>query len=101
MRLGHWLAAASLIALPLLSGCASEPEPSRVQAFGDKYFVNYNSIFGAGSALSESIRDANGFCEAKGLRMSPESNDRGVLIFRCVPAAQVGTANPEVSAPKN
>ena len=82
-----------------LSGCASGPEESHVQAFGDRYFVNYNSIFGSGSALDGSIRDANRFCEGKGLRMAPQSTDRGVLIFRCVPEDQVGAASDVSAAP--
>jgi hypothetical protein len=82
-----------------LCGCASHPEESRVQAFGDQYYVNYNSIFGSGSALEASIKDANHFCEVKGLRMAPQSTDRGILIFRCVPEDQVGTSSNVSAGP--
>jgi hypothetical protein len=98
MEIRNSFAVGGLLALVLaLSGCASTPEESHVQAFGDKYFVNYQSMFGAGTALEASVKDANQFCEGKGLRMMPLSHDRGVLIFRCVPEDKLG-ASPDVSA---
>jgi hypothetical protein len=94
MQFGKWLVAGALVTL---CGCASSgPEQTHVQAYGDKYFVNYQSMFGAGTALEASVKDANAFCEAKGLRMSPVSTDRGELIFRCVPENELS----EVSAQK-
>ncbi|HTO54374.1 MAG TPA: hypothetical protein VMR50_13400 [Myxococcota bacterium] len=92
MQIGKWLVLGSLLTL---CGCASGPEPTHVQEYGDKYFVNYQSMFGAGTALEASVKDANAFCDAKGLRMAPVSSDRGMLIFRCVPENQLS----EVSAP--
>ena len=88
----------SLVALAFpLFGCASGSEPTHVQPFGSNYVVNYQSIFGAGTALEASVKDANKFCDGKGLRMMPLSHDRGVLIFRCVSEDKLG-ATPDVSA---
>ena len=80
-----------------LSGCVSTPEATHVQPFGNNYFVNYQSMFGAGTALEASVKDANKFCDGKGLRMMPLSHDRGELIFRCVSEDKLG-ATPDVSA---
>ena len=92
MEIRNWFAFGSPLALLLaLSACASSREPTHVQAYGDKYFVNYQSMFGAGTALEASIKDANQFCEGKGLRMKPESTERGELIFRCVTADQLAS----------
>src|SRR5262252_1369584 len=96
MEIRKRFAIASLIAT-VLCGCATSREPTHVQAFGDNYFVNYQSLFGAGTALEASIKDANQFCDGKGLRMMPISHDRGVLIFRCVTGDKLG-ATPDVSA---
>ena len=97
METRSWLAVAGLLAL---CGCASGPEASHVQAYGDRYFVNYQSMFGAGTALEASVKDANQFCEGKGLRMKPESSDRGELIFRCVTADQLGAPSDVSAAPR-
>jgi len=94
MRIHTSFAVAGLLAL---CACASTPEATHVQPFGDKYIVNYQSMFGAGTALEASVKDANQFCDAKGLRMMPLSHDRGVLVFRCVSADQIGKS-PDVSA---
>ena len=73
-----------LAALVVVLGCAKEPYVGRVQPYGDRLIVTYGSMWGSGEAIGASIRDANRYCEERGLQMQPESQDRGTLIFRCV-----------------
>jgi hypothetical protein len=69
----------------------TEPEPGRVQPYGRSYIVSYTSMWGAGTARAASIRDANLFCEGRGLRMMPDKEQdvrpglpNVSLVFRCL-----------------
>jgi hypothetical protein len=93
------------VALALALGCArkpAEPEPasSRVQPYGEKFIVSYSSLWGTGEALNSCVRDANAYCEGRGLRMFPDSQEPTesttrrlagvVLVFRCLAADDPG-----------
>ncbi len=98
-------------ALVLALGCAkkpAEPEPSRVQPYGNDLIVSYSSIWGYGAARAASIAEANRFCADRGLRMMPVQEDKAsgigrsvALIFRCVSAddPELRGGGPARSAP--
>jgi hypothetical protein len=76
-------------ALVLALGCTREPYVGQVQPYGRQFIVSYRSIWGARAAFDAEIRDANRYCDERGLRMVPDSAPhegvpRGALIFRCL-----------------